>query len=301
MKFGFKTYQFDTTWPNLLDLWRTADDIDLFESGWLFDHYYAVYGGPDGQPVADSSRPCLETWTTLTALAQATSRLRLGVIVTGVINHPAPLIAKMASTVDHVAGGRLELGLGAGSMTSELDSYGIELGSVKERLDRWEEALEVIVSLLTEEEVDFAGRYYRLRAARCDPKPIQRPHPPICIGAQGERRALRIAARWAQHWNFAGGGPAGPAAFARKAAILSSHCEEIGRDPAEIRRSVDLQLDPRADPAALEDLAAGFADAGVDLLNVGLVPPYDAGRLEEVAGHLRNVQFDQPAGVSGHQ
>jgi alkanesulfonate monooxygenase SsuD/methylene tetrahydromethanopterin reductase-like flavin-dependent oxidoreductase (luciferase family) len=291
MHFGFKTYQYDTTWPNLLDVWRTADSLDVFESGWLFDHFYAVYAGPDGKPFADPSRPCLETWTTLTALAQATTRLRLGVIVTGVINHPAPLIAKMASTVDHIANGRLELGLGAGSMATELASYGIELGSVRDRLNRWEEALEVIVSLLTQDEVDFAGRYYTLRGARCDPKPIQRPHPPICVGAQGERRGLRIAARWAQHWNFAGGASVGPAGFARKAAVLSSYCAEIGRNPHEIRRSVDVYLGARTDPAVLQELAPAYAGAGVDLLIVGISPPYDAARLEQVADQLRATRL----------
>jgi len=291
MKFGFKTYQYDTTWPNLLDVWRTADALEVFESGWLFDHYYAVYGGPDGKPFADPSRPCLETWTTLTALAQATTRLRLGVIVASVVSHPAPLIAKMACTLDHVANGRLELGLGAGSMATELASYGIELGSVSERLDRWEEALEVIVSLLTKEEVDFAGRYYMLRSARCDPKSIQQPHPPICIGAQGERRALRIAARWAQHWNFAGGSSAGPRGFARKSQILSAHCAEIGRNPDEIRRSVDVYLGPTTDPGVLRELAPAYAEAGVDLLIVGMAPPYHPARLEQVAEQLGTARL----------
>jgi alkanesulfonate monooxygenase SsuD/methylene tetrahydromethanopterin reductase-like flavin-dependent oxidoreductase (luciferase family) len=295
VRFGFKTYQYDTTWSNLLELWRTADDIDVFDSGWLFDHYYAVYPGPDGLPFADSRRPCLETWTTLTALAQATLRLRLGVIVAGVVNHPAPLIAKMASTLDHIAGGRLELGLGAGSMATELESYGIRLGSVTERLDRWEEALHVIVSLLIEDEVDFAGRYYTLRAARCEPKPLQRPHPPICIGAQGERRGLKIAARWAQVWNFAGGASAGPDGFARKSAILASYCEELGRDPNEIRRAVDFYLGGRADPAILAEVAPEYAEAGVDLLIVGLAPPYDPCRLVAVAERLRDVNLNQHA------
>jgi alkanesulfonate monooxygenase SsuD/methylene tetrahydromethanopterin reductase-like flavin-dependent oxidoreductase (luciferase family) len=299
VRFGFKTYQYDTTWPNLLELWRTADDIDIFESGWLFDHHYAVYAGPDGLPFADSRRPCLETWTTLTALAQATRRLRLGVIVAGVVNHPAPLIAKMAATVDHIADGRLELGLGAGSMATELESYGIRLGSVTERLDRWEEALHVIVSLFTQDEVDFAGQYYTLRAARCNPKPLQRPHPPICIGARGERRGLKIAARWAQLWNCAGGASAGPGGFVRKSEILSSYCQEIGRDPNEVRRSVDFYLDSRADPAVLTDVVPTYAEAGVDLLVVGLAPPYDPSRVVAVAERLTSTSARTHDGLVG--
>jgi alkanesulfonate monooxygenase SsuD/methylene tetrahydromethanopterin reductase-like flavin-dependent oxidoreductase (luciferase family) len=165
------------------------------------------------------------------------------------------------------------------------------LGSVRARLDRWEEALDVIVSLLTRDEVDFTGRYYTLRGARCDPKPIQRPHPPICIGAQGERRGLRIAAKWAQHWNFAGGGSTGPAGFAHKAAVLSSYCAEIGRDPKAIRRSVDVYLGARSDPGVLQNLVPAYADAGVDLLIIGMAPPYDAARLQQVAAELQAIRL----------
>src|SRR5579862_1989742 len=216
VRFAIKTSPQHTTWEEILPVFREADGIDLFESGWLFDHFYPIRG--------DSSGPCLEGWITLTALAQATRRLRLGVLVTGIhYRHPA-VLANMAATLDHVSGGRLELGIGAGWNEEESGAYGIALGTPRERSDRLEEACAVLTGLLTQETTDFEGRYYRLAAARCEPKPVQRPHPPICIGGSGERRTLRTAARWAQHWNFVGGTPD---EFRRKREVLHEHCAAI--------------------------------------------------------------------------
>jgi alkanesulfonate monooxygenase SsuD/methylene tetrahydromethanopterin reductase-like flavin-dependent oxidoreductase (luciferase family) len=209
------------------------------------------------------------------------------VIVTGIVNHPAPFIAKMAATIDHVSNGRLELGLGAGSMADELASYGISLGSVQDRMDRWEEALQVIVSLFTHDEVTFEGRHYVLRAAHCEPKPIQKPYPPICIGTRAEQRGLRVAARWAQHWNFQGAASAGPAEFSRKSAVLAARCEEIGRDPDEILRSVVIPFEATSESSRLEEAVVAYDAAGADLFIVGLLPPYDAPRLERIAELLR--------------
>src|SRR5437762_14063849 len=146
MRFGFKTNPQDTTWADMLAVWRAADEIEVFEQGWTFDHFYPIF--------SDSTGPCLEGWITLTALAQATRRLRVGVLVTGMVyRHPA-VLANMAATLDVVSGGRLELGLGAGWNEEECDAYGIELGSLKERFDRFDEALEVIRLLLTQENSD---------------------------------------------------------------------------------------------------------------------------------------------------
>ena len=223
MRFAFKTSPQNTTWRDMLAVWQEADDIELFESGWTFDHFYPIF--------SDSAGPCLEGWVTLTALAQATRRLRLGTLVTGIhYRHPA-VLANMAATLDIVSGGRLELGIGAGWNEEESGAYGIELGGPAERSDRFEEACQVIVSLLTQPSTDFAGRYYQLTGARCEPKPVQQPHPPLVIGGSGERRTLRTAARFAQHWNFVGGPPE---EFARKRDVLYAHCHDIGRDPKEI-------------------------------------------------------------------
>jgi len=276
MRFGFKTAQQSTTWADMLAVWRAADDIDLFESGWTFDHFYPIF--------SDSTGPCLEGWVTLTALAQATTRLRLGTMVTGnVYRHPA-VLANMAATLDIVSGGRLELGLGAGWNEEECAAYGIELPPLRERFDRFDEACDIILSLLTNEVTDYDGRHYRLTAARCEPKPVQRPHPPLCIGGGGEKRTLRTVARLAQHWNIPGGGPD---VFKHKRDILAEHCAAVGRDPAEITTSVHLRLPGSGDIGAVVDEAAAYADVGLDLGIVYLPPPHTPAVLEPLAQALR--------------
>lgn len=276
MRFAFKTSPQNTTWADMLALWRAADDIDIFESGWTFDHFYPIEGDPAG--------PCLDGWTTLTALAQATSRLRLGTLVTGIhYRHPA-VLANMASALDIISGGRLELGIGAGWNELESGAYGIELGTVKQRMDRFEEACEVLVSLLSKDTTDFDGQYYHLEQARNEPKGPQRPHPPICMGGSGEKRTLRITARYADHWNFVLGTPA---EFARKREVLAAHCADIGRDPREITLSAQLWLNAEHDFAALTDEIAAYGREGLDLAIVYLRPPLDARVLEPLAEALR--------------
>ena len=273
MRFAFKTSPQETTWADMLAVWKAADDIDLFESGWTFDHFYPIF--------SDSTGPCMEGWITLTALAQATTRLRMGTLVTGIhYRHPA-VLANMASTLDIVSAGRLELGIGAGWNEEESGAYGIELGGPGQRSDRFEEACEVIVGLLTQEMTTFSGRYFQLTEARNEPKPIQRPHPPICIGGSGERRTLRTAARFAQHWNFLGG-PAEE--FARKRDILHQHCEDLGRRPEEILLSTHLFF--AGEPQATAEQAAAFGEVGVDLGIVYLRPPLDPRVLEPLAAAL---------------
>jgi F420-dependent oxidoreductase-like protein len=262
MRFAFKTSPQNTTWADMLAVWKEADDIELFESGWTFDHFYPIF--------SDSTGPCMEGWITLTALAQATTRLRMGTLVTGIhYRHPA-ILANMATTLDIVSGGRLELGIGAGWNEEESGAYGIELGTPAERSDRFEET--------------FKGRYYQLSEARNEPKPIQRPHPPICVGGSGEKRTLRTAARFAQHWNFVGGTPE---EFARKRAVLHQHCEDLGRDPAEILLSSHVRF--AGDAKAAADEAAALAEVGAGLAIVYLPPPLDPGVLAPLATALREL------------
>ena len=276
MRFAIKTSPQHTTWPDMLDVWQAADDIDLFESAWTFDHFYPIFSDPTG--------PCMEGWTVTTALAQATRRLRVGLMVTGnVYRHPA-VLANMAATVDIVSDGRLELGLGAGWNEEECGAYGIELGSLRERFDRFDEAVEVIVSLLTKQNTTFDGAYFHLHEAWCEPKPVQKPHPPIVIGGTGERRTLRTAARWAQHWNYPGGTVE---MWQRKRDVLHEHCAVIGRNPAEIVTSVHLRLSPDGDVGALAEDAARWRDAGMDIGIVAFAPPHRASVLEPVAQALR--------------
>ena len=275
MRFAFKTAPQHTTWADMLAVWREADDIDLFESGWTFDHFYPIF--------SDSTGPCLEGWVTLSALAQATHRLRLGVMVAGnVYRHPA-VLANMAATLDVISDGRLELGLGAGWNEEETAAYGIDLPPLKERFDRFDEACWVVLALLTNTTTDYDGRYYKLTAARCEPKPVQLPHPPLCIGGGGEKRTLRTVARFAQHWNVPGGGVE---IFKHKRDVLHAHCADLGRDPAEIETSTHLRFSADRTIGDLVDEAAAFAEAGMDLGVVALAPPHDPKVLTPLAEAL---------------
>jgi F420-dependent oxidoreductase-like protein len=267
----------------MLAVWKAADGIEVYESGWTFDHFYPIF--------SDSTGPCLEGWITLTALAQATTRLRLGTLVTGIhYRHPAAL-ANMAAALDVISGGRLELGLGAGWNEEESGAYGIALGSIKERFDRFEEACEVLTGLLSQQTTDFDGKYYQLKRALNEPKGPQRPHPPICIGGSGEKRTLRIAARYAQHWSFVGAPPAEfagpPAEFARKRDVLAVHCTDIGRDPREITLSAQLQLGPDRNYQQVAEDAAALGVEGLDLAIVHIAPPHDPAVLEPLAEAIR--------------
>ena len=285
MRFAFKTSPQNTTWSDLLAVWREADDIETFESGWLFDHFYPIWSPAKA---ADPRDPCLEGWTAIAALAQATTRLRLGPLVTGIhYRHPA-VLANMAATVDIISGGRLELGVGAGWNEQESSAYGIRLGSPAERSDRFEEACQVLIGLLSQDSTDFDGTYYQLTDARCEPKGPQSPHPPIVIGGNGERRTLLTAARYAQHWNFLGG-PAGD--FARKRDVLLGHCADVGRDPGEITLSshVWLSSDSKEELSRLVDDVVKLQAVGLDLAIVYLQPPLTPAILTPLAEALAQL------------
>jgi len=274
VRFAFKTAPQNTTWADILAVWKEADDIDVFDSGWLFDHFYPIVG--------DSAGPCMEGWSVLTALAQATSRLRLGTLVTGIhYRHPA-VLANMAATIDISSGGRLELGIGAGWNQEESGAYGIALGTPRERSDRFEEACQVLIGLLSQEVTDFGGKYYQLTGARNEPKGPQRPHPPIVIGGSGERRTLLTAAKYAQHWNLVSGTAAD---FARKRDVLYQHCADIGRDPKEITLSAHVALNGD-DVAGAAAHAAALGEQGLDLAIVYLRPPLSPAILAPLAGAL---------------
>lgn len=198
-----------------------------FASGWVYDHLIAI------QP---SGTPCLEAWMTISGVASTAPRLRLGTMVTSVTFRNPTHLAKIAATVDAFMGGRLEFGIGAGWFAEEHRQYGFPLPSPRERVNRLEEALQVIVQLWSEEKATFHGQYYTANEAWCSPKPVQCPHPPIWVGGGGEKRTLGIAARFADKWNLTSGTCA---EFERKGAILTERCHEIGRDPASIVRTVE--------------------------------------------------------------
>jgi|SRR5579859_2404406 len=262
MRFALYTAVENMTWSNLLPMWKEADDIPLFESAWTFDHLQLYpeteFKTPQDEKTTtkpersllaalrstvvrrarrwttDPLGPCLEGWTSLAALLQATRRIHGGCLVTAMAyRHPA-LLANMAATVDIISNGRLELGLGTGWSQEECDAYGITLGTWPERFDRFDEGIECIVSLLTQSSTTYEGKYFRLTDARCEPKPLQRPHPPILIGGAGERRTIPTVARWAQHWQAGFNLEVVP----RKIERLGEACSAIGRDPSEITVSM---------------------------------------------------------------
>jgi F420-dependent oxidoreductase-like protein len=273
VRFAIKTRPEHQTWAQMRDVWLAADEIDLFESAWNWDHFYPLSG--------DTTGPNVEGWTMLAAMGQATRRIRIGCQVTGMIyRHPA-VLANMAATVDIISEGRLEIGLGAGWNQQECDAYGIALPPLKERMDRFDEGVEVIVRLLSDTTTTFDGQYLHLTDARCEPKPVQRPHPPVTIGGRGRKRTLRTAARWAQQWNAI---TADPGEWASLKQTLVEHCQSLGRDPAEITCSVNVRVDPDQGPGPAVETAAAYRDAGADLAIMNLphgAPPDVLGPLAE--------------------
>ena len=277
LEFAIKTAPHHAEWADMLDVWRAADEMDVFVEAWNFDHFYPLSDPREG--------PCLEAWTTLTALAQATERIRVGCMVNGMhYRHPA-VTANMAASLDIISGGRFNLGLGAGWYELESKAYGIELGTMKERMDRFDEGVEVVISLLSNETTNFEGEHYRLEDARCEPKPVQRPTPPIVIGGKGEKRTLRTVARHGDYWDAMF--PGSVKEWQRLDGVLLEHCEAVGRDPGEIRRSTHFRWPADLDVNELVDSALEYGGAGLDVAIVGMGQPYDASRLEPLAEAIR--------------
>jgi F420-dependent oxidoreductase-like protein len=224
MRFALFSILTGPTWNDLLGTWRHAE-----ESGWdaacVTDHF--MPNTPDR--VGDS----IECWTALAALAAMTKRMRVGTIVSGnTYRHPA-VLAKMATNIDIISGGRLICGMGAGWQENEHTAYGIPFYTMPERLKRLDEACQVLNMLWTQERSTFKGKYYQLDDAPLMPKPVQKPRPELMIGGGGEKVTLKIVARWADHWNVWGG----PETLAKKGKILDGYCADIGRDPRTILRS----------------------------------------------------------------
>lgn len=279
LSFGIKTAPQHTTYEDMLRVWLEADQIPVIEHAWLFDHFMPLGNDPTG--------PCLEGWTLLSAYAALTKRLRVGLMVTGnTYRHPA-VLANMAATVDIISQGRLDFGIGAGWNELEHTAYGIPLYKPGERIRRLGEACEVIKLLWTQTVTNFDGKYYQLKEARCEPKPVQKPYPPFVIGGSGEQLTLRIVAQYASIWNFAGGSTD---EFKHKNTVLDGHCATIGRDPAEIARSVQLVVNP-ADLSAVRATTQSYIEAGANHLILNLRYPYPEGIVqhlaEEVAGPLQ--------------
>ena len=266
---------------DILRVWREADEIPEIEHAWLFDHLMPIGGDPDG--------PIFEGWTLLSAMAAQTQRLRLGLLVTSNRIRPPAVLAKIATTVDIVSGGRLDFGIGAGSRPSyplarrEYAAHGLPYDDFAHSVGSLAEACTVIRRLWTETEpFDFDGRCYRLRGAICEPKPIQQPGPPILIGAGGERIALRVVAEHADLWNIPGHDIGDVIA---RSVLLDRYCTEIGRDPASITRSIHLSVSYEA-PGSTRDAIGEATGAGFRHIVLGLPAPYPANVARWVADEL---------------
>ncbi|MBV9119812.1 MAG: LLM class flavin-dependent oxidoreductase [Chloroflexi bacterium] len=266
--FGIMTAPQNVNYQDILQVWREADDIPQIEHAWLFDHLLPIGGDPAG--------PAYEGWTLLSALAGQTQRLRLGLLVTSNRFRPPAMLAKIAATVDVVSGGRLDFGIGAGSRPSnpasrrEYDAHGLPYHDFGHSIANLREACTVIRRLWTEAEpFDFQGEYVHLKRAFCNPKPIQRPHPPILIGGRSNA-LLRVVAEQAELWNVPGADFEGAIQAGK---VLDRHCAEIGRDPASITRSIHLSVQYDQLQRTMETIASAI-DAGFQHLILGLPAPY---------------------------
>jgi F420-dependent oxidoreductase-like protein len=278
VRFGLKSSGQDSTIDDLRAVWRIADEAG-FDHVWVFDHLASIgAGGPD--------RPVFEGWSLQAAMAVATQRCRVGCLVTGNTYRNPALLAKIAVTVDHLSGGRLEFGIGAAWAEVEHSMYGIQ--GLDHRVGRLSESVQILRSLWTQPRTTFAGRYYQLQDAICNPKPIQQPHPPIWIGAGGER-TLQLTARYADVWNASGA--SGPDEQAELGARLDEACAKFGRDPGAIRRSVQYAWNGQSRSELLEmagqRLRRGFTE------HILILParqtPQAAARAAEALSELRSL------------
>ena len=230
MRFGLKVNQHQLDWPELSARVRFGEERG-FDGAWLFDHFKPLDGDPSG--------PCMEAWTLLAALAASTARIRLGVMVTGITYRHPSVLAAQAVTIDHVSSGRLELAVGAAWFEQEHRELGIDFPGTRERTERLEEGVRLLRLLMTEDGARFEGRHYRLEGATYHPRPVQRPHPPIWIGAGGDKVMIPLAARHADVWHcfepFE--------TLAEKVGVFEKHARRAEREPSSIVRATNLEIE----------------------------------------------------------
>jgi alkanesulfonate monooxygenase SsuD/methylene tetrahydromethanopterin reductase-like flavin-dependent oxidoreductase (luciferase family) len=248
LRVGIKLSQ-DAPVESYKAVWKIADEA-RFDHCWAIDHLASIGGIGDDRPIFDG-------WELLAGMATATSHVRIGLLVTGMTYRNPALLAKVATTVDHLSGGRLEFGIGAAWAANEHEMYGI--AGLDHRVGLFSEGLQVIRSLWTQERTNFDGRYYKMSNAVANPKPVQKPYPPIWIGSGGPSM-LKLTARHADVWNVGGGAGSQVETAVALSRQLDEACAAIGRDPSEIRRSV--QLPTGGDPAEIVDRVRGFHAGG---------------------------------------
>lgn len=303
LMFGIQTPNQNARWDDIRRAWKTADRLG-FHSAWVFDHFLPIFGDEDDD--------CFEGWTLLAALAAETERIKVGVLVSGNTYRNPALLAKMATTVDHVSHGRLILGIGAGWFERDHSAYGFGFGTPRERARRLEESLQVITKLWGESHPSFRGRYYTLERAPYAPANVQRPHPPIVIGGQGKQWIVPLVARYADGWNAVSG--VTPDGIRERREIIAAECRRIGRTPCPTDVSVLLPLvtitkvplagpltrlgarlvvgketaqSVLADsPEAIRKKIRAYADAGVNEVIFSLRPPFDDALLERIATEI---------------
>jgi alkanesulfonate monooxygenase SsuD/methylene tetrahydromethanopterin reductase-like flavin-dependent oxidoreductase (luciferase family) len=280
--FGIVTAPMQVDYLDILRVWQEADTIPEIEHAWLFDHLLPIAG--------DRSGPIFEGWTLLSAMAAQTQRLRLGLLVTSNRFRPPAMLAKIAATVDIVAGGRLDFGIGAGSRPNnpmarrEYEANGLPYHDFSHSVEALSEALTVIRRLWSENEAfDFHGEHVEVVGALCNPRPVQRPYPPILVGGRSAA-VLRVVAEHADLWNIPGGDIED---VTQRSALLDRYCADIGRDPASITRSIHLPVS-YDEPAVTRDAVAAALDAGFGHVTLGLAAPFPHGIARWVADEVIN-------------
>jgi len=283
IRFGVQTPPEVSDPADLIKFWQEAEAWG-YDSAWTFDHFLPITGNTKG--------PCLDGWMLLGALATKTSKIRMGVLVTGNTYRNPAVLAKMATTVDLLSNGRLDLGIGAGWFEAEHTAYGVPFYTAKERTRRLEEAVQIILSLWTQPETTFDGKYYQIKNAPFEPKPMQKPHPPILIGGQGEKWTLPIVAKYADNWNV----PllVNPPKLAALTKTLNGYCEKFKRDCAKIEKSALRRLVFTDDQKVIDQTAQGFAklrNLPVEDVRAALI----AGNAEDIK---KQIQVYIDAGVT---
>ena len=253
MRFGLDVAQQRMTWQENVARVKFAEELG-FDGVWGFDHFQPMYGDGPGE--------CFEAQTTLAAWSGVTSRARLGMLVEGMTYRHPSVFAAECITIDHASNGRLELSYGAAWFDKEHHELGIPFPPLKARIDAFEEAVQIVRGLLTTDGFTFEGKHFQVRDATLRPRPVQQPHPPIWIGASGEKRMMPIAARYADVWHSYGP----PEYMSQKSQRLTALAEQAGRNPAEIARASSLSLDDIDDAVRLID---EWETAGFDYLVCG--------------------------------
>ena len=296
VSFGVYIGPQDLPMDDLRALWREIDAAGM-DAISIYDHFYEV-------PPRGGRSPSFEALTTMTTIAAVTERVRIGCLVLCVPYRNPAALAKSLTTIDHVSHGRLEIGLGAGWYAQEFRAYGYRFPPLGQRMEMLEGAVQIVRSLLTQEETTFAGKHYQLENARCEPPPVQE-RVPICIGGRGEKRTLRIAARYADSWNAPF---VSPQEFGRLNGVLNDWCRKEGRDPAAIERSINVMFYLTQDKSRIDELEEqlrrqwGDAAAGRRLGTIlgtlddapDLIAPYVAAGAQRINVAVR-VPWEQEA------